>query len=98
MFATSVTRTQKIVLNFFNLSHKPVLIFLTGPMIILGAFTCNLDISSVFTVEVHGFILAMEYAPHDGWTHIWLESDYTSAILVFNKQVVGACFALKSLT
>jgi len=66
-------------------------------MIILGAFTCNLGISSVFTVEVHGFILSMEYAAHDGWTHIRLESDSTSALLVFNKQVVGAGFASKLL-
>jgi len=52
----------------------------------LGAFTCNLGISFVFTVEVHSFILAMEYAAQNGWTNIWLESDSTSALLVFKNR------------
>jgi len=59
----------------------------------LGAFTCNLGISFVFTVEVHSFILAMEYVAQNGWTNIWLESDSTSALLVFkNRSLVPVCF------
>jgi len=33
----------------------------------LGAFACNVGICSVFTAEVHAFILAMEYVAHHGW-------------------------------
>lgn len=46
----------------------------------LGAFTCNLGISSVFTAEIHGSILALEYAAHNWWKNLWLESDSTFAL------------------
>jgi ribonuclease HI len=49
------------------------------------AFTCNLGSCSVFTAEVHGFILALEYVAQRGWSNIWLESDYTSDLLVFKN-------------
>ncbi|KEH41950.1 hypothetical protein MTR_1g058030 [Medicago truncatula] len=37
---------------------------------LLGAFTCNLDIDSVFNLEVMGFIIALEFAALNGWTHL----------------------------
>ena len=51
----------------------------------LGAFTCNLGTTFVFTAEVYGFILAMEYPFQNGWMNIWLESDTTSALLIFKN-------------
>jgi len=50
-----------------------------------GAFTCNLGSCSVFIVEVHGFILALEYVAQRRWSNIWLESDLTSTCLVFKN-------------
>jgi hypothetical protein len=49
----------------------------------LGAFISNLGNSSVFTAEIHGFILALEYAAHNGWRNLWLESDSTSVLIIF---------------
>lgn len=57
----------------------------------LRAFTSNLGSCSIFTAEVHGFILDMEYAAHNGWTNIWLESDSTNAILVFKNIICRWC-------
>jgi len=53
---------------------------------LLGAFTYNLGNSSVFTAEIHGFILALEYAAHNGWRNLWLESDSTSALIIFKNS------------
>jgi len=50
-----------------------------------GAFYCNIGIQSVFYAEVMGLILAMEYAAQKGWRNIWLESDSTSALLIFSQ-------------
>lgn len=52
---------------------------------LLGAFTCNLGNDSVFNSEVMGFILALEFAAQNGWSHIWLESESTSALMVFHN-------------
>lgn len=41
----------------------------------LGAFSCNIGMSSVFHAEILAFILAMEHVAHHGWRNIWLESD-----------------------
>jgi len=49
----------------------------------LGAFTCNLDLDTIFSSEIQGFIFALEFAAQNGWTNIWLESDSTSTIVVF---------------
>ncbi|KEH42155.1 transmembrane protein, putative [Medicago truncatula] len=49
---------------------------------LLGAFACNIGVSTVFYAEVYGFLLALEYGTQHGWRHIWLESDSTSALLV----------------
>lgn len=51
----------------------------------LGAFTCNLGRCSVFEAEVFGYILAIEFAAHHGWSNLWLESDSSSALLVFKN-------------
>jgi len=48
-----------------------------------GAFYCNIGIQTVFYAEVLGIILAIEYAAQQGWRNIWLESDSTSALLIF---------------
>jgi ribonuclease HI len=52
----------------------------------LGAFAANLGRCSVLETEVTAYILAMEYAAHHGWSHIWLESDSSTALLVFNNS------------
>lgn len=50
-----------------------------------GAFYCNIGMQNVFYAEVFGIILAIEFAAQHGWKHIWLESDSTSALLIFSK-------------
>jgi ribonuclease HI len=50
-----------------------------------GAFHCNIGFQSVFYAEVMRIILAMEYAAKKGWRNIWLESDSTSALLIFSQ-------------
>jgi hypothetical protein len=52
----------------------------------LGPFACNIGVSTVFNAEIHGFILPMEYTTQKGWKNVWLESDSTSALLVFRSQ------------
>ena len=52
---------------------------------LLGAFACNIGLSTVFYAEVYGSLLAMEYAAQHGWMNVWLESDSTSALLVFKN-------------
>jgi hypothetical protein len=52
----------------------------------LGAFSCNIGLTSVFHAEIYAFILAMEHAAHHGWMNIWLESDSTSALMVFSNS------------
>jgi len=51
----------------------------------LGAFACNLGSCSVFSTEVYGFILALKFAVQRGWSNVWLESDSSSAPLVFKN-------------
>ncbi|KEH33166.1 hypothetical protein MTR_3g026170 [Medicago truncatula] len=58
----------------------------------LGAFTCNLGISSVFTAEIHGSILALEYAAHNWWKNLWLESVQVISSHIFRE---GNCCADK---
>jgi len=53
-----------------------------------GAFYCNIGIQTVFYAEVLGIILAIEYAAQQGWRNIWLESDFTSALLIFSKPML----------
>jgi len=53
---------------------------------LLGAFACTIGLSTVFYAEVYGFLLALEYAAQHGWTNVWLESDSTSALLVFKNR------------
>jgi len=50
----------------------------------LGAFCCNIGEASVFHSEVIAIILAMEHATTNRWWNIWLESDSTSALLIFS--------------
>lgn len=54
-----------------------------------GAFCCNIGIQSVFYAEVLGFIIAIEFATRKGWRNIWLESDSTSALLIFSNSLRG---------
>jgi len=51
----------------------------------LGAFTCNLDHSSIFNYEIMSFIYALEFAAHHGQRNLWIESDSTSALLIFKN-------------
>ena len=53
---------------------------------LLGAFACNVGLSTVFNAEVHAFLLALEYAAQHGWRHVWLESDSTSALIDFKNR------------
>jgi ribonuclease HI len=53
-----------------------------------GAFYCNIGFQSVFYAEVLGIILAIEYAAREGWRNIWLESDSTSALLIFSNSLL----------
>jgi len=52
---------------------------------LLGAFACNIGLSTVFNVEVYAFLLALEYAAHNGWRNVWLQSDSPSALMVFKN-------------
>lgn len=40
----------------------------------------------MFEAELHGLLLAMEFATSKGRHHIWLESDSTSAVQVFKNH------------
>jgi len=53
---------------------------------LLGAFSCNIGHYMVFYAEVYAFLLALEYADQHGWRNIWLESDSTSALMVFKNR------------
>ncbi|XP_039686503.1 uncharacterized protein [Medicago truncatula] len=53
-----------------------------------GAFCCNIGIQSVFYAEVLGFIIAIEYAASKEWRQIWLESDSSSALLIFSNPLL----------
>ncbi|KEH22494.1 hypothetical protein MTR_7g451490 [Medicago truncatula] len=50
----------------------------------LGAFTCNLGTCSVFTAEVHAFILALEYAALHGWRNLWFKNPSLIPVLLRN--------------
>jgi len=52
----------------------------------LGAFSCNAGIQSVYYAEVLGIILAIEFAAQQGWRNIWIESDSTSALMIFSNH------------
>ena len=56
--------------------------------IFLSAFACNLGIDSIFSSEIQGFLFTLEFAAQNGWSHIWLESDSTSALMAFKKPYV----------
>lgn len=60
-------------------------LFLDSRGSFLGAFVCNIGVASVFHLEVLAFILAMEHAALHGWRNVWLESDSSSAILIFSN-------------
>jgi len=58
-----------------------------------GAFYCNIGIQSVFYAEVLEIILAIEFAAQKRWSNIWLESDSTSALMIFsNSLLVPLCY------
>lgn len=42
----------------------------------------------MFYSEVLGIILAIEFAACKGWRHLWLESDSTSALLIFSNPLL----------
>jgi ribonuclease HI len=51
-----------------------------------GAFYSNIGIQSVFYAEVMGIIIAIENAAKYNWTHLWIESDSTSALRIFSNS------------
>jgi ribonuclease HI len=53
-----------------------------------GAFACNIGLQSVFYAEVMAIIFALEFAAKKGWRNIWLESDSTSALLIFSNPLL----------
>ena len=61
----------------------------------LGAFSCIIGLASVFHAEIYAFILAIEHAAHHGWRNIWLESDSTSALMVFSNSTLVPCLLRK---
>jgi len=54
----------------------------------LGDFACNLGSCSVFDAKVSAFILALEFAAPHSWDHLCLESDSSSALLVFKNPLL----------
>jgi hypothetical protein len=54
----------------------------------LGAFACNLGDATVFSFEIQGFMFAPKFAAKNGWRHVWLESDFTSALMAFEQLSV----------
>ena len=52
----------------------------------LGAFSCNIGIASIFHAETLAIILAIEHAAQHGWRNLWLESDSTSALMIFSNS------------
>jgi len=46
----------------------------------MGCFASNLGTCSVFEAELHGLILAMEFASRNNWSQVWLESDSTTIV------------------
>ena len=54
----------------------------------LEAFSCNIGSASVFDSEVLCYILALEYAAHNGWSNVWLESDLTSVLIIFKNDAL----------
>jgi len=51
-----------------------------------GAFVCNVGLQFVFYAEELGIIIAIESAAKNGWRNIWLESDSTSALMIFKNS------------
>ncbi|XP_024634647.1 uncharacterized protein [Medicago truncatula] len=51
----------------------------------LGAFCCNVGEASVYHSEVLAIILSMERASSRRWRNLWLESDSSSALLIFSN-------------
>jgi len=49
-------------------------------------FSCNIGLASVFHAEILAYILAIEHAAQHGWRNLWLESDSSSALLVFSNS------------
>ena len=41
----------------------------------LGAFADNLGIANSFCADLHGAMIAIEFAFHRGWNHLWIETD-----------------------
>jgi len=54
----------------------------------LGAFSCNVGLQSVYYAEVLGIILVIDFAARNGWRNIWIESDSTSALMIFSNQLL----------
>jgi hypothetical protein len=42
----------------------------------------------VLEAEIHGFLLAMEYATQHQWSRLWIESESTSAVSAFKNPFV----------
>jgi ribonuclease HI len=53
-----------------------------------GAFTCNLGPDTVFSSEIQGYIFAMEFAAHNGWYNVWLESDSSSGLAALKNHAL----------
>ena len=54
----------------------------------LSCFASNLGQLSFLEAEIHGFLLAMEYAAQHQWSRLWIESDSTSAVSAFKNPSV----------
>ena len=55
--------------------------------IFFGAFAYNLENDTVFNLEIHGYIFALEFAAQNRWS-IWLESDSTGAFKISSLVLI----------
>jgi len=51
-----------------------------------GGFASKIGEGSVFEAEIHGLMLAMEFAAANNWPRLWLESDSSSAVQTFHNS------------
>jgi len=54
----------------------------------LGAFICNLGPDTVFSLEIQGYIFALDFAAQNGWYNIWLENDSASAMAAIKSHAL----------
>jgi ribonuclease HI len=59
------------------------------------AFASNLNISSAFSVELCGFMTAVEIAAARGWNNLWIETDSELVVMAY-KEVKSVPWSLSN--